>query len=408
MSLELAALRRQFPIFANHPGGKPLHYLDNAAMAQVPRAVIDAMAAHDSTSRANVHRGLHPLAERADGAYDAARAKVARFLNAADPSEIVFTAGCTASINLVAQATGATLSPGDEVVVSRLEHHSNLIPWLMMAKARGCHLRYLPVTDDGRLDESRFGDVIGPRCRFVAVTHASNVTGAVSPVRKLAEAAHAVGAAILVDGAQAIAHGSVDVQKLGVDFYCFSGHKMFGPTGIGVLWGRRNLLALLTPPVTGGGMVGQVTDDDVTFLDLPYRFEAGTPPVTQAVGLAAALTWLGDIDRPAFSAEERRLTDRLLDGLSATAGVAIVGPKDLERRLPVVSFAVRRLHPHDICQILGERGVAVRGGMLCAQPLMTSLGLAAGVVRTSLALYNDDGDVDAFLIGLTEAIKVLT
>ncbi len=406
MSFDAAALRRQFPIFATRPGGQPLHYLDSAAMAQIPRTVSEAMAAHDGSSRSNVHRGLHPLAERADRAFEAARAKVARHLNAADSREVVFTSGCTAAINLLAGALGADFQPGDEIVVSRLEHHSNFVPWLMLAKTRGLTLRPLPVTVDGRLDETSLCEIIGPRCRLVAVTHASNVTGAVTSVAKVVDAAHAVGAMVLLDGAQAIAHGSVDVQKLGVDFYCFSGHKLFAPTGIGVLWGRRAILSRLTPPVTGGGMIGRLTDEEVTFLDLPYRFEAGTPPVTQAIGLAAALSWLDELDRPAIGAEERRLTGHLLDGLTDLPGVAVVGPTDLERRLPLVSFTVTGAHPHDLCQILGEKGVAVRGGQLCAQPLMTCLGID-GVVRASLALYNDDGDVQALLAGLFQAIKVL-
>lgn len=406
MSFDAQAVRRQFPVFGSRPGGQALHYLDNAAMAQMPRAVIEAMVAHESLSRANVHRGLYPLAERADRAYDAARATVARHLHVADPAEIVFTAGTTASINLLALAMGADLGPDDEVVVSRLEHHSNLVPWLMLARNKGVRLKFLPVTAEGRLDVGRAAEMIGPRCRLVAVTHASNVTGAVTPVAPLVAAAHAVGAKVLLDGAQAVAHGSIDLAKLGVDFYCFSGHKVFAPTGVGILWGRRELLSALTPPVGGGGMIGNLDDEGMAFLDLPYRFEAGTPPVTQAVGLAAALTWLGEFDRPETVAHERRLTDRLLDGLAALPGVTIVGPRALEQRLPVVSFTVAGAHPHDVCQVLGERGLALRGGMLCAQPLLTSLGLP-GVVRASLALYNDDDDITALLTGLTQAIKVL-
>lgn len=406
MSFDAQAVRRQFPVFASRPGGQALHYLDNAAMAQMPRSVIEAMVAHDSLSRANVHRGLHPLAERADRAFDAARATVARHLRVADPAEIVFTAGCTAALNLLALAIGAELGPGDEVVVSRLDHHSNLAPWLMLARGRGVRLRFLPVTAEGRLDIDRAPEMIGPRCRLVAVTHASNVTGAVTAVPSLVAAARAVGAKVLLDGAQMLPHASVDLPKLGVDFYCFSGHKVFAPTGIGVLWGRRDLLSALTPPFGGGGMVGSLDEDGLTLLDLPYRFEAGTPPVTQAVGLAAALTWLDEFDRSEIAAHERRLTDRLLDGLAAVPGVAVVGPPSLEQRLPVVSFTIAGAHPHDVCQVLGERGVALRGGMLCAQPLMSGFGLP-GVVRASLALYNDDGDVDALLAGLAQTIKVL-
>lgn len=406
MNFDAHAVRRQFPVFASRPGGLPLYYLDNAAMAQMPRPVIEALVAHDSLSRANVHRGLHPLAERADRAYDAARATIARHLHIADAAEIVFTSGATASINLLAQAIGAGLGPDDEIVVSRLDHHSNLIPWLMLAKSRGIRLRFLPVTADGRLDVGRLAETIGPRCRLVAVTHASNVTGAVTAVAPLVAAARAVGAKVLLDGAQMLPHGSVDLPKLGVDFYCFSGHKVFAPTGIGVLWGRRELLSALPPPMGGGGMIAGFDEDEPEFLGLPHRFEAGTPPVTQAVGLAAALTWLDEFDHHDIAAHERRLTEAMLDGLISLPGVRLVGPHDMERRLPVVSFTVAGAHPHDICQILGSRGVAVRGGALCAQPLMDDLDLA-GVVRASLTLYNDETDIAALLAGLSHAIKVL-
>ncbi|PKU22655.1 selenocysteine lyase [Telmatospirillum siberiense] len=406
MTFDARTIRRQFPVFAGRPGGLPLHYLDNAAMAQMPRPVIEALVAHDSLSRANVHRGLHPLAERADRAYDAARTTIARHLHVADPTEIVFTSGATASVNLLAQAFGAGLGPDDEIVVSRLDHHSNLVPWLLLAKNRGVRLRFLPVTADGRLDVGKAPDIIGPRCRLVAVTHASNVTGAVTAVAPLVAAARAVGAKVLLDGAQMLPHGSVDLPKLGVDFYCFSGHKVFAPTGIGVLWGRRELLSALPPPMGGGGMIAGFDGDEPVFLDTPQRFEAGTPPVTQAIGLAAALTWLDEFDHHDIAAHERRLTEDLLDGLASFPGVTIVGPRDMERRLPVVSFTVAGAHPHDICQILGGRGVALRGGALCAQPLMNDLDLP-GVVRASLALYNDEADVAALLSGLTHAIKVL-
>jgi cysteine desulfurase/selenocysteine lyase len=408
MSFDATAIRKQFPVFLTKPGGRALHYLDNAAMAQMPRAVSEAMLNHDTTSRANVHRGLHPLAERADQAFEAARMKVARHLNAGDAGEVVFTPGCTAAINFVAQALAGRWGPGDEVVVSRADHHSTLLPWMREAERRGLNLRFLPLTAEGIIDENRIAEVIGPDCRLIAVAHASNVTGAWAPVTKLVAAARAVGALVLLDGAQAIVHGRVDVRKLGADFYCFSGHKVFGPTGIGVLWGRHDVLRDMPPPLVGGGMVSDATETGMAFLPPPQRFEAGTPPITQAVGLAAGLGWLDDLDRTGIAGEERRLAAKLLDGLADFRRVRLFGPSGTDHRLPIISFTVDGAHPHDIAQLLGERGVAVRGGQLCAQPLMAALGADTGVVRASLALYNDDGDIDALLDGLSRAIKVLT
>lgn len=406
MTFDPHAVRRQFPVFSSRPDGLPLYYLDNAAMAQMPRPVIEAVVAHDSLSRADVHRGQHPLAERASRAFDAARATIARHLKAADPAEIVFTSGATASVNLLARALRAELRPGDEIVLSRLEHHGNLIPWLLLARETGAIVRFLPTTADGRMDTGRAAEIIGERCRLVAVTHASNVTGAVTAVAPLVARARTVGARVLLDGAQMLPHGSVDLSRLGIDFYCFSGHKVFAPTGIGVLWGRHDLLTGLPPPAGGGGMVAGFDGDEPRFLGPPQRFEAGTPAIAQAIGLAAALTWLDEFDHHDIAAHERRLTEILLDGLASVPGVAVVGPSDLERRLPVVSFTIAGLPPHDICQVLASRGVAVRSGTLSVQPLMNDLGLA-GVVRASLSLYNDETDVRAFLSGLAHAIKVL-
>ncbi len=405
MSLAVAEMRAAFPAFAE-AGGAGLHYLDNAAMTQMAAAAMAAVEHHSRSARANVRRGLYALAERADAAYDAARARVAAFLGAADPAEVVFTANATAALNLAAQALGAELGPGDEVVVSRLEHHSNLLPWLLLGRTRGVTVRTLPLTPEGGIDTGALAATIGPRCRVIALSHASNVTGAVLDPAPVVAAARRVGARVVLDGAQAAAHLPLDVRGLGVDFYAFSGHKVFGPTGIGVLWGRQSVLAGLPPPWAGGGMVEEVAGESLVFAPPPQRFEAGTPPVEQAVGLAAALDWLTAQDRLALTAHQRRLTAQLLDGLAARPGVRLVGPPTAAGRVPVVSFGLDGLHPHDVCQVLAECGVAVRGGSHCAQPLLAALELD-GVVRASFAPYNDEDDVAALLDGLDAARRLL-
>ncbi|CAA7625196.1 aminotransferase class V-fold PLP-dependent enzyme [Magnetospirillum sp. SS-4] len=399
--MTIAAIRAAFPVLSR----AGFHYLDNAAMAQCPGTVVKAVAAHDLTARANVHRGLHELARRADEAYDGARERVAAFLSAG-ADEVVFTGGCTLALNIVALALEERMQAGDRIVVSAAEHHSNLLPWLAMARRKGLDVAVIPVNRDGRLDLSDLS-MIDRRCKVVAVTHASNVTGAVTDIPRLAGAAHAVGAVLAVDGAQRLPHGPVDPRELGADFYAFAGHKTYGPTGIGVLWGRREALETLPPALWGGGMVAGLDGDVPIPLDPPARFEAGTPPVAQAVGLARALDWMAGLDWPAVRAHEAALTRRLLDGLAGRDGIRLVGPADLADRLPVVSFAVEGCHPHDLSHLLAERGVAVRGGAHCARPLMSALGLDEGCVRASLAPYNDETDVDALLSGLDHAIGVL-
>lgn len=396
-----ASIRSAFPVLAR----SGFHYLDNAAMAQTPGMVVEAVANHERDRRANIRRGVHELARRADEAYDTARATVASFLSA-EPDEVVFTGGCTLALNLAAHGLCQGLAAGDRVVVSAAEHHSNLLPWLMLARRQGFEVASLPVTADGRLDLSDLS-AIDARCRVVAVTHASNVTGAVSDIPRLAEAAHAVGARLVVDGAQMVPHGPVDPGALGADLYAFAGHKAYGPTGIGVLWGRAEVLAEMPPMVWGGGMVATLGEDGIDFLDPPHRFEAGTPPIAQAVGLAAALTWMTELNWAGVAQAETALTARLLDGLSRLDGARVVGPTDLAARLPVVSFTVAGCHPHDLSHLLAERGVAVRGGAHCARRLMDSLGLEEGCLRASLAPYTVAADIDALLDGLAEAVRVL-
>ena len=400
MSFHAAEWRKHFPLLANH---SRLHYLDNAATGQLCEAAFDAVTHHELTHRANVLRGTYRLAEQADAAYENARQRVAAYLNATNAEEVVFTSGTTASINLVAHAFGDMLQSGDEVVLSHAEHHSNFVPWQMLRERRGVVLRLLPLTVDGRLDLSRLDAIITPRCRLVAVTHASNVTGAVTDVAPIVAAARAVGARVLLDGAQAVQHGPVDVAALGADFYAFSGHKAFGPTGVGVLWGKAEALAALPPFHGGGGMIGRVGVEQTTYALPPRRFEAGTPPIAQAIGLGAALDWLCEQPWAAMNAHTARLAQRLIDGLAVLPGLTFIGPSETAQRLPIVAFDLAGIHPHDACQVLDAHGVAVRGGHHCAQPLMEFFKLQ-GAVRASIAPYNDEADIDALLAGLKDAI----
>ncbi len=411
MRFDPATLRRQFPILGREINGRPLHYLDNAATAQTPQSVLDAVAAHESRHRANVLRSVHALAEEATEAYERARADLATYLNAASPEEIVFTSGCTGAINLVAHSFGAGLAVGDEIVISQLEHHSNIVPWQLLRDRRGITLKALPATADGRLDTAALEHVVGDRCKLIAVTHASNVTGAETPVHAVVAAARGVGAKVLLDGAQRVPHGPVDVRALGVDFYACSSHKMFGPNGVGALWARAEILADMPPFLGGGEMIHRVTLADTTYAEPPHRFEAGTPPIAQAVGFAAAARWVAGLDNAAVAEHLQRLAGRILDGLAAIdrgrGRIRVIGPTGLQERLPVISFDTAGAHPHDICQILDVHGVALRGGHHCAQPLMDFFDIT-GTTRASLAAYNDEADVDAFLEGLEDALARLT
>lgn len=403
MSFDVRKVRNEFPLLAETEG---LHYLDNAATSQIHGSALAALVYHETHNRANVQRGSYALAEAADAAYEAARGQVAAFLNAPSVDEVVFTSGATAALNLAAASLGALLQPGDEVLLSVAEHHSNFLPWQQLQARYGITLRLLPVTAEGRLDLAALPALVSERCRLIAVTHASNVTGAITDVAAVVAAAKEVGAWVLLDGSQRVQHGPVDVQALGVDLYTFSGHKCFAPGGVGVLWGRAELLSAMPPFMTGGGMAAQASLAPPVFRDPPCRFEAGTPPIAQAVGLGAALAWLQMLPWDAIRRHELALTARLLSGLRTITGLRLLGPMDLEQRLPVVSFAIEGIHPHDLCQVLGERGVALRGGHHCARPLLDSLGVDAAT-RSSIALYNDVADIDALLAGLEAAIALL-
>jgi cysteine desulfurase/selenocysteine lyase len=396
------SLREEFPLLAAAP---ELHYLDSAATSQIHRLALDAVVRHETGSRANVSRGTHRLAEAADRAYEQARLSAARFLNAASPDEIVFSSGATASLNLVAHAFGSTLRAGDRVVISVAEHHSNFVPWQQLRERTGIELALIPVKSSGELDLAGLPELIDGTCRLVAVTHCSNVTGAWTDVAAIVAAARRVGAKVLLDGAQAVQHGPQDVRALGVDFYAFSGHKCFGPGGIGVLWGREKLLAALPPFMSGGGMVGEVTPAATTWAAPPQRFEAGTPPIAQAVGLAAALDWMMKLDWATIHAREGRLCATLIEGLQRIPGLMLLGPAS-GPRAPIVSFDIPGLHPHDICQVLDARQLALRGGHHCAQPLMAALGVDV-CSRASIALYNDEADIAALLEGLQVVLREL-
>ncbi len=388
-------LKGEFPGLAD-PG---LHYLDNAATAQVPECVLEALRRFELEARANVHEGLHRRARVATAAYNQARSTVARFLDAASDQEVVFTYGATSAINLLAYSFGELLNPGDEILLSVLEHHSNLVPWQRLVKRRGVVLRFLPMTPDGRLDFDALDSELRPRCRLVALTHCSNVTGAVTDVARVVSAARSIGAIVMLDGAQRAPHGPLDLCKLGVDFYAFSGHKTYGPTGIGVLWGRRDLLESMPPFMTGGQMIDGVALTNATFRPPPRRFEAGTPPIAQAIGLAAALDWMNDLDWDAIRDHELHLTRRLIVELASLAGVRILGPLELHERLGVVTFCIEGMTAADICRSLDARGVALRGGHHCAQPLMHLFGVE-GAARASIAPYSTDADIDALVEGL--------
>lgn len=405
MSFDVAAVRRQFPILAEIIDGRPVHYLDNGASAQTPLAVIDAVRHYETTSRANVLRGVHRLAERATEAYENARAEVARFLGV-QPMEIVFTGGCTAAINLVAYAYGSLLKPGDRILLSELEHHSNIVPWQLLRTRSGVELDMIPVTEDGRIDLAELPRLLTAKTKLVSLAHVSNVTGALLDVRAVVAAAKAVGAKVMLDGAQRAPHGPFDLPSLGVDFYAFAGHKAYGPNGIGVLWGRPELLEAMPPFMGGGSMIGRVTLAETTWAPAPRRFEAGTPAIGPAIGLGAACTWMQQLDWSAAHDHEMALVQRLMDGLQKVDGTRLFGPASLQNRYPVVSFTLDGVHPHDVAQTLDAFGVAVRAGHHCAQPLMDRFDLD-GTTRVSMAPYNDNSDIDALLTGVAHAAKTL-
>ena len=401
---DLEGVRADFPILAQKVQGRPLVYLDNAASTQKPRAVMDAIAACYGEYYANVERGVHTLSQRATAAREQVRVKVRGFLNAPSAEEIVFVRGTTEAINLVAASWGRrNVGAGDEILVTELEHHSNIVPWQLLCEERGAVLRVAPIDDRGEVIQEELERLLSPRTRLVAVAHVSNALGTVNPVRKIAERAHRVGALVLVDGAQAAPHLTIDVQSLGVDFYAFSGHKVYGPSGIGVLWGRRELLAAMPPWQGGGGMIRTVSFAKTTYAPPPHRFEAGTPAIEAAVGLGAALDYLAALGLPAVAAWEAELLALATERLAAVPGLRLIGTA--RDKAAVLSFTMAGIHPHDVGTVLDQEGIAVRAGHHCAQPVMEHFGVPA-TSRASFGLYNTREEVEVLAATLHRAREI--
>jgi len=404
-ALDVERLRKDFPILKRKVGGKPLVYLDNAATTQKPRAVIEAIRRYYTTSNANVHRGVHALSDRATRGYEEARARAARFLNARADREIVFVRGATEAINLVAQSFARPLlRRGDEVLITVMEHHSNIVPWQMVCAHTGATLKVVPVNGAGELDLAAYGEHLSPSTRLVAVTHVSNALGTVNPVREMIRMAHEKNIPVLVDGAQAAPHMKVDVRDLGCDFYAFSGHKVYGPTGIGVLYGKREHLEAMPPYQGGGDMILRVTFEKTTYNEIPYKFEAGTPDIAGAIGLCAALGYLEGIGQDAVAAHEQELLEYATEMVGKVPGVRLVGTA--REKAGILSFVLEGVHPHDLGTVLDHEGVAIRSGHHCAMPLMDALGLPA-TARASFGMYNTRAEVDALVEGIWKAREVL-
>ena len=403
-AFDVARVRADFPILGITVAGKPLVYLDNAASSQMPQPVIDRLVRYQTTEHANIHRAVHYLSETATTAYEAARASLQRFINAREAREVIFTSGTTEGINLVAHGWGRqNIRAGDEIILTVLEHHSNIVPWQMLALEKGAILRVVPINDAGELLLDEYEALFNERTRLVSVGHVSNALGSINPVKQMIAFAHARAVPVLVDGAQAAPHLAVDVQELDCDFYAFSGHKMCGPTGIGILYGRAALLEAMQPLKGGGDMIHTVTFEKTTYNTIPNKFEAGTPPIAAAIGLGAAVDYLCSIGMPAIAAHEHELLRDATEQLSVLPGVRLMGTA--RDKAAVLSFAVRGIHPHDVGTLLNQEGVAVRTGHHCAQPLMARLGVVA-TSRASFAFYNTLADVDALVAGIRSVQKV--
>jgi cysteine desulfurase/selenocysteine lyase len=405
MGFDVEKIRKDFPILGREVNGYPVAYLDSANTSQKPRQVLDALEEHYTWHNANVARSVHTLGTESTMAYEGARAKVATFIGAASPDEIVFTKNSTEAINLVAHSFGARLRPGDEIVISEMEHHSNIVPWQLLCERTGATLRWFSVTDSGRLDLSTMDDLVNERTKLVSVVHMSNTLGTINPVEDIARRAREVGALVMLDCSQSVPHLPVDVSALGVDFIAFTGHKMLGPTGIGVLWGRGEILADMPPFLGGGSMIETVTMDKTTYMPPPARFEAGTPPIAQAVGLGAAVDYLTAIGMPAIAEHEREITAYALDGLSTVEGLRIFGPTVPVDRGGTISFDLAGVHPHDVGQVLDSLGVEVRVGHHCARPTCVRFGVPA-MTRASFYLYTTAREIDALVQGLNQVRKV--
>ena len=399
-------IRNDFPILKQQVNGCPLVYLDNGATSQKPQSVIDAIVNYYSTTNSNVHRGVHTMSQQATDGYEGARAKVRQFINASDDREIIFTRNTTEGINLVAHSYGRqNIGPGDDIIVSNMEHHSNIVPWQMLCEEKGANLRVVPIDDAGELLMDEYEKMLSSRTKLVSITHVSNALGTILPAAQIARMAHAHGAPILFDGAQAVPHMPVDVQELDCDFYVFSGHKLFGPTGIGILYGKAEYLEAMPPFLGGGEMIKSVTFEKTIYNDLPYKFEGGTPDIAGAIGLGAAIDYVNDLGFDQITAHEDELLRYGTDALSTIEGLKIIGTA--EHKAGILSFVMDLAHPHDIGTILDEQGIAVRTGHHCAQPVMQRFQIPA-TARASLAFYNTKEDIDALVKGIDRVIEVFS
>ena len=403
---DVEAVRRDFPILSRKIGGKPLVYLDSAATSQKPQVVIDALVAYYSDINANVHRGVHTLSQEATDAYEGARSKVREFINAAEDAEIIFTRGTTEGINLVAQTLGAQRAEqGSEIIISNMEHHSNVVPWQILCEQRGARLRVVPINEDGELLMDEYEKLLGPQTALVSIVHMSNALGTINPVKDIVAMAHAHGVPVLLDGAQSVPHLPVDVRDLDCDFYAFSGHKLFGPTGIGVLYGKREWLESMPPYQGGGEQIKSVTFEKTIYNDLPYKFEAGTPHIAGVVGLGAAIDYVNDIGLERAAAYEHELLEYGTEQLQAIEGLRLIGTA--RQKASVLSFLLDGIHPHDIGTVLDTQGIAIRTGHHCAQPLMQRFQIPA-TARASLAFYNTKSEIDALVEGIHRTFEVFS
>lgn len=398
------AIREQFPALRQKVYGKPLIYFDNGATSQKPQVVLDTLAQYYALENANIHRGVHYLSQQATSAYEAARRSIQQYIGAKAPEEIIFTKGTTDSINLVAFSFGERLQPGDEILITAMEHHSNIVPWQLLCERKKCVLRVVPISKKGELDLEAFENMLSERTKLVALTHISNTLGTINPVKELIAKAHQIGAKVLLDGAQSIQHLTIDVKDLNCDFYTFSGHKVFGPTGIGILYGKEALLDTMPPYQGGGDMISKVTFERSTYNTLPLKFEAGTPHIAGAIGLGSAIDFLKSIDMQAAAAHERELTKYAQGILDTFEGLHIIG--EAKNKTSVVSFIIDKMHPFDIGTLLDKQGIAVRTGHHCTQPLMDFFQIP-GTVRASFAFYNTKEEIDTFVAALERSMQIL-
>ena len=404
-NFNIAAIREDFQILDQQVNGKPLIYFDNAATTQKPKMVLEALQHYYSKDNANIHRGIHALAERATAAYEETRKKIAKFLNAESTDQIIFTSGTTESINLVAQTFGRmSLNPGDQILISNLEHHSNIVPWQLIAEEKGAEIKVIPVLDNGELDQEAYHGLLNERVKLVAVNHVSNAIGTINPIEQMIEAAHAVGAKVLIDAAQSVAHFEIDVQQLKMDFLAFSAHKLFGPTGVGVLYGKRELLEAMPPYKGGGEMIKEVSFEGTTYNELPYKFEAGTPNIADVIAFGASFDYLNILPKNAIWEQEKDLLAYATSKLQAVDGLRIVG--QATEKIAVISFVIEGVHPQDIGVLLDKYGIAIRTGHHCAQPLMKRFDIV-GTCRASFAFYNTKEEIDSFVIALEKVLTML-